>query len=201
MEPPVVIPEPEPTPEEAAADPDAPITAAIGQRVIEQWLAAKAAANGPDGDLSQLQAVLTGTILAERLEAAQALQQAGEVRTYRHTVSEVEVAPPNPQLPDQTQVEATVLEAVDGAPGERLRLRYDMVREDGNWQIRDITVLGTAAPESVGADAQSEPSPTGASGTVAPVAPTESVAPREDEVLIPETTAPDDIESTGDGDG
>ena len=204
MEPPVVIPEPEPTPEEAAADPDAPMTAATGQQVIEQWLAAKAAANGSERDLSQLQAVLTGTILAERLEAAQSLQQAGEARTYRHNVSEVELSPPNPQLPDQAQVEATVLEAVDGAPGERLRLRYDMVREDGTWRIRDITVLGTAAPESVGTDAQSATPQTEASGTqtevpgtVAPVEPTESVTPTEDEVLVPETTAPDSVESPG----
>lgn len=209
MEPPLVIPAPEPTPEETV-DPDAPITAETGQEVIEQWLAAKAAANGSARNLNQLQAVLTGTILSERLEAAQALQQAGEVRTYRHEVMDVEVAPPNPQLPDQSQVEATVMEAVDGGSGERLRIRYEMVREDGNWLIRDIVVLGAAEPEPVGSGPQTEAPTAPAASDVAPVPqapaanePPESntVEPTEDEVLIPETTAPEDIESTNDGEG
>ena len=209
MEPPLVIPAPEPTPEETV-DPDAPITAETGQEVIEQWLAAKAAANGSARNLNQLQAVLTGTILSERLEAAQALQQAGEVRTYRHEVMDVEVAPPNPQLPDQSQVEATVMEAVDGGSGERLRIRYEMVREDGNWLIRDIVVLGAAEPEPVGSGPQTgaPTAPDASDVSPAPEAPAaneppeaNTVEPTEDEVLIPETTAPEDIESTDDGEG
>lgn len=203
MEPPIAIPTPEPTPEETV-DPDAPMTAATGQQVIEQWLEAKSAANGSQRDFSQLQAVLTGTILSERLEAAQALQQADEARTYRHEVTAVEVAPPNPQTPDQAQVEATVVEAVDGGPGEALRLRYDMVREDDNWLIRDIIVLGAAEAAPVGGTGTQSTSPE----TDAPTFPeadasgdVEVIEPVEDEVVIPETTAPDDFESTGDGEG
>jgi hypothetical protein len=182
------------------------MTAAAGQAVIEQWLEAKAAANGGDRDLTQLQEILTGTILLERQEAAQALQQAGEVRTYRHEVMDVEVAAPDPQTPDQAQVEATVMEAVDGGAGERLRLRYDMVRQDGNWLIQDITVLGSGVAAPVEPEAQSSspddqpdvaPAADGAPTSGAPIEPTGT--PTDSDVVIPETTAPDDAAPVGSG--
>ena len=138
----IPAPEPEPT-----VNPNAPMTAAVARGAIQGWLDAKTAASSPQQDLSQLSEVLTGSILAERQEAA----QTGGIRQYRHQLLDVQIAPPNPQTPDQAQAEAIVVEVVDNETPERLSVRYDFVRQNGRWLIQGIEALSSepaaAAPE------------------------------------------------------
>lgn len=180
-EPIIEIPAPEPEP---ASDPTAPMTQDTARSLIQSWLNAKAAASGPQQDASQLPAVLTGQILAERQEAA----QIGGVRTYRHDILDVQVAPPNPQTPNQAQAEATVVEAVDNEPPERLLVRYGFVRQDGEWRIQSIDALAAEPAVDANLSTTTPVTPQAPNPTVSPV-------PAETEATPDEAPPPSEVQS------
>jgi hypothetical protein len=150
--PPVEIPT-EPTPaaaEPAAAPPAAEgaITEETGKQIIQNWLSAKAAALGPKYATEELQQVLTEPALSRWQMMAEAQQRNNSHQRYEHSLQIKEVRP-NPTNPDRAEVEAQVVEKAQAFEGERetasrndnLRIRYELVRQDGQWRIMNWEVM------------------------------------------------------------
>lgn len=148
--PPREIPAPAATPPEppAPAPASGPITEEAGGQIIKSWLAAKAAALGPNHAVDELKQVLTEPALSRWQLMAEAQQRNNAHQQYEHTL-EVKEVRPNPTNPDRAEVEAQVTEKADVFEGtsqttsrnENLRVRYELIRQDGQWRIMDWQVM------------------------------------------------------------
>jgi curved DNA-binding protein CbpA len=150
--PPVEIPaEPAPAAAEPAAAPavaEGTITEETGKQIIQNWLSAKAAALGPKYATEELQQVLTEPALSRWQMMAEAQQRNNSHQRYEHSLQIKEVRP-NPSNPDRAEVEAQVVEKAQAFEGERetasrndnLRIRYELVRQDGQWRIMNWEVM------------------------------------------------------------
>lgn len=143
-QPPVEIPEPQPTPTAATGV----LTEETGGQVIQTWLTAKAAALGPDRATEKLQEILTDPALSRWQQMADAMQRNNAYQRYEHTLAVSSLAT-SEENPDRAQVEATVTEKAElyerdrlaNTRDDNLRVRYDLVRQDGQWRIRDWEIL------------------------------------------------------------
>ncbi|HCV32151.1 MAG TPA: molecular chaperone DnaJ [Microcoleaceae bacterium UBA9251] len=148
--PPREIPAPAATPPEPStpAPASGPITEEAGGQIIKSWLAAKAAALGPNHAVDELKQVLTEPALSRWQLMAEAQQRNNAHQQYEHTF-EVKEVRPNPTNPDRAEVEAQVTEKADVFEGtsqttsrnENLRVRYELIRQDGQWRIMDWQVM------------------------------------------------------------
>ncbi|MCU0545649.1 MAG: IMS domain-containing protein [Oscillatoriaceae cyanobacterium Prado104] len=151
--PPVEIPTapaPETAAEPAAAPPAAEgaLTEETGKQIIQNWLSAKAAALGPKHATEELQQVLTEPALSRWQMMAENQQRNNTHQRYEHSLQVREVRP-NPTNPDRAEVEAQVVEKAQAFEGERetaarndnLRIRYELIRQDGQWRIMNWEVM------------------------------------------------------------
>ena len=103
---------------------------------------------GKDYQIDQLKEILVEPALTRWMPMAEAQQRNNVYQTYDHTL-QVSSVRTNETNPDQAQVEAEVTEKAQvferGQPttarDDTLRVRYDLVRIDGQWRIRDWEVL------------------------------------------------------------
>jgi hypothetical protein len=131
-------------------DEDAPLTNETAQERIEAWLKAKAAAMGQNHATDQLPQILTGSTLIAWQAQVEEAKDNGVYYQYQHNVK-IESVTPNPTDANQTQVVAQVVETANaytnGQPDvassrdETLQVQYDLIRQDGQWRIQEITVL------------------------------------------------------------
>lgn len=143
-QPPLEIPIPEPPSPTASG----PLNEESGKQVIESWFSAKRAALGKDYQIDRLKEILVEPALTRWMPMAEAQQRNNVYQTYDHTL-QVSSVRTNETNPDQAQVEAEVTEKAQvferGQPttarDDSLRVRYDLVRIDGQWRIRDWEVL------------------------------------------------------------
>lgn len=128
---------------------EATLTTDSAQKIIEAWLAAKAAALGPDHAIDKLDAILTDPKLAEWRSAAESEKQAGTYRKYTHKVKVSSVEQSKDQ-PDQAKITAEVSETAEYYKGDQvddtrndpeLRVQYDLVRADNKWRIQNWQVI------------------------------------------------------------
>lgn len=142
-EPPIEIPPlPQPTP------PSNQLNEETGKQIIESWLTAKQAALGKDYAIDELKGILVDPALARWLPMAENQQRNNIYQNYEHTVkvTSVQISETNP---DQGQVEAEVTEKAQvfdrgqatGSRNDDLRVRYELVRIDGKWRIKDWEVV------------------------------------------------------------
>ena len=127
-----------------------PLTEETAKKVIQTWLSTKAAAFGSEHAVAQLQQILREPALSKWQQLAQKEKAVNQYRQYKHTVK-VNSVQTTKATPDQAQVEATVNEVVqtyengqlnqNSTSNENLRVRYDLVRKDYQWRIKDMTVL------------------------------------------------------------
>ncbi|MCC3407548.1 MAG: DUF4101 domain-containing protein [Microcoleus sp. PH2017_10_PVI_O_A] len=149
--PPVEIPALAPTPEPGASAP-APVSGAMteeaAKQIVQDWLSAKAAALGPNHAVEELQKVLTEPALSRWQLMADAQQKNNAHQRYVHKL-EVKGVKANPTNPDRAEVEAQVSEKAETFDADRLvtsrdenlRIRYDLIRQDGQWRIMDWQVM------------------------------------------------------------
>ncbi|MEG4317588.1 MULTISPECIES: IMS domain-containing protein [unclassified Microcoleus] len=149
--PPVEIPALAPAPEPRAAA-AAPVSGAITDQaagqIVQSWLSAKAAALGPNHAVEELQQVLTEPALSRWQLMADAQQKNNAHQRYVHKL-EVKGVKTNPTNPDRAEVEAQVSEKAETfdrdqlvtSRNENLRIRYDLIRQDGQWRIMDWQVM------------------------------------------------------------
>jgi hypothetical protein len=140
------IPIPEPATRMRAQD--GPLTKETAKQVIEAWLSTKALALGPNHQIDQLDQILTDPALSRWRQIAQTDKQDNLYRQYKHIV-EVNSVEKSDANPDVATVDAAVKETEQfyqegqedqskARDGENLRVRYDLVRKDGRWLIREM---------------------------------------------------------------
>ncbi|WP_293336318.1 IMS domain-containing protein [Microcoleus sp. CAWBG58] len=149
--PPIEIPALAPAPEPGAPAP-APVSGAMteegAKQIVQDWLSAKAAALGPNHAVEELQKVLTEPALSRWQLMADAQQKNNAHQRYVHKL-EVKGVKTNPTNPDRAEVEAQVSEKAETfdrdqlvtSRDENLRIRYDLIRQDGQWRIMDWQVM------------------------------------------------------------
>lgn len=132
--------------------PDAPTEAEqisvndIAERTINRWLEAKREALGPDHNVSSLETALTDPALTQWRRRAEAAERENWYWEYEHTL-EVQSVEPNDPTADALQATVTVTEAgqyfelgvenTEASYNDTLTMRYDLVRQDGEWLVKD----------------------------------------------------------------
>lgn len=150
-----VAPVLEPFPSESSTTPASSetssetLTETTAQALVESWLSAKAIALGPEHSSEQLSKVLADPLLTEQKLRADADRQQSRHSRYEHgpvTIISVELDPDNPEqgtVVADVQEKTTYFEQnqpIDSSE-DQLRVRYNLVRQDGAWRIRKIEVL------------------------------------------------------------
>ncbi|MDP8933144.1 MAG: IMS domain-containing protein, partial [Cyanobacteriota bacterium] len=146
--PPIEIPAVSVTPEPGAAAGSGAMTEEAAGQIIQSWLSAKAAALGPNHAVEELNEVLTEPALSRWQLMAEAQQRNNAHQRYVHNL-QVNRVTPNPTNPDRAQVEAQVAEKAEvfdrsqlvTSRNENLRVRYDLIRQEGQWRIMDWQVI------------------------------------------------------------
>jgi len=120
------------------------------EEVIQTWLSTKAAAFGSNHAIDRLKQVLVEPALSQWQQLAQKNKVDNLSRQYKHSLK-VDSVQTSQAAPNQAQVEATINEVAqlyeDGqlnqgsSYNENLRVRYDLVRQDSQWRIKNMTIL------------------------------------------------------------
>ena len=147
--PPVEIPALAAAPEPRAPAPvSGAITDEAAGQIVQSWLSAKAAALGPNHAVEELKQVLTEPALSRWQLMADAQQRNNAHQRYVHKL-QVKGVTTNPTNPDRAEVEAQVTEKAEvfdrdqlvTSRNENLRIRYDLIRQEGQWRIMDWQVM------------------------------------------------------------
>jgi hypothetical protein len=146
---------------------NAPLTEENAPEIIETWLSAKAAAMGEEHNTQPLEEILVDPALSQQRARSEQMRAANSYGKYEHgTIEIVSVETSGTPEADSTgdpdaeatanaaqtaQIEAIVAEKADfyvngqldasSSYDSTVRVRYDLVRENGQWRIRDMTVL------------------------------------------------------------
>ncbi len=125
-----------------------PITEEVARLTIQSWLNAKAAALGQNHAVERIPQILVEPALSRWMPTARALQRDNSYRKYEHNLTIQEIIR-NESNPDLVRVEALVREKTEfydngsltDSRDDNLRVRYDLIRQNGKWQIRDWDIL------------------------------------------------------------
>jgi hypothetical protein len=127
----------------------ADLTEELAQQVVETWLAAKAAALGESRNVEALSQILVDPALSNWQGTAAQGEANNWYMVYTHEVAidQVEVDEADPE---RASVFASVREQADlysngqldagGSYDSSLQVRYDLVRQDGQWRIQSMAV-------------------------------------------------------------
>jgi hypothetical protein len=126
-----------------------PLNQETAKQLIHNWLSTKTAAFGSNHAVDRLEQVLVEPALSQWQLRVQNDKIANQYRQYKHSFKVESVQ--SETAPDQAHVEATVNEIAqvyrnsrlnkNASYDDNLRVRYDLVRKNGEWRIREMTVL------------------------------------------------------------
>lgn len=142
--PPISSPTPSPAPATSEE-----ITTTSARQIIQSWQSAKAEAMGKDHQLASLDKILAEPSLSEWKTGAQS-DQANRIH-LEYTFDDLKINAIKQQSPTEATVEATVTETAkvfeggqqttDAYTGDTYRVRYQLVREQEQWKIKQMKVL------------------------------------------------------------
>lgn len=142
--PPVASPTPSPTPAASGE-----ITTTSARQIIQSWQTAKAEAMGKDHQIASLDKILAEPSLSEWKVGAQS-DQANQIH-LEYTFDDLKINAIRQKSPTEATVEATVTETAkvfeggqlttDAYTGDTYRVRYELVREQEQWKIKQMQVL------------------------------------------------------------
>ncbi|NEU82518.1 IMS domain-containing protein [Nostoc sp. UIC 10630] len=143
-QPPLPIPDPNRKPELE----EGPLTSAEAEKVIYTWLSTKAAALGSNHEINNLEQILTGSALSQWRLIAQQNRLDNRYRKFDHSLK-IEAVEKIGLFADRAAVEATVNEVTQlyengqfkNSSNDKLRVRYDLIRERGKWRIQSTSVV------------------------------------------------------------
>jgi curved DNA-binding protein CbpA len=128
-----------------------PLDAATAEQVVQSWLSAKSSAFSTNYAVESLQNILVDPALAQWQQRVRNDRANNRYRQFQHSVK-IDSVQVNPTNPDLATVQAIVSEVArvyeNGQLNQRasyadqaLRVRYDVVRRNSAWQIRQMQVL------------------------------------------------------------
>ncbi len=130
--------------------PKGELTEVTAKEVIRVWLSTKALALGSNHDVSSLENVLVGPALSQWRVIAQQDKKRDRYRLYQHQITDIKVDE-NTNEKNQVAVEASVNEVANfyergqinqqRSYNETLRVRYDLIKQDGKWRIQSMSVV------------------------------------------------------------
>ncbi|MGI8500230.1 MAG: IMS domain-containing protein [Hassallia sp.] len=145
-EPPILIPDPNSKPQ----SPPGLLTEATAQEVVQTWLTTKAAALGVNHDVDSLDQILMGSTLSKWKGIVQQDKVENRYRKYNHTMK-VESVKTTETEQNNATVDAMITELAEfydngqinqqKSYNEKVRVRYDLVRVDNSWRIKNMSVL------------------------------------------------------------
>jgi hypothetical protein len=124
------------------------LTEATAGEMIQAWLDTKAAAFSANHEIDGLKNILVGSTLTKWQRWAQQEKADNRYRKYEHSVK-VESLETSQADQNHAAVEASVSEATEyyengqikKSDSEKLRVRYELIRVDGVWRVKDMSVL------------------------------------------------------------
>ncbi|MBW4618751.1 MAG: DUF4101 domain-containing protein [Cyanosarcina radialis HA8281-LM2] len=141
---------PTPTAQTPSPPPEDSFGEATAQEAIEQWLAAKAKAMGKEHQIDALEAILADPVLSKWQQRSETAKKNNSYWQYKHNVK-IKSVKASQANPDRATVEASVNEVAELYKGDRvdrnssyneqLLVKYELVRQDGNWRISQIEVV------------------------------------------------------------
>lgn len=127
-----------------------PLNQKMAEQVIQTWLSAKKAAFGSNHAVDNLKQILVQPALSQWQQRVEKDKANNRYRQYQHTLK-IESVTASAAAPDQAQVEAIVKETAqvyensqlmqNASYDDTVRVRYDLVRQQSQWRIREMTVL------------------------------------------------------------
>lgn len=130
--------------------PQGVLTKEGAEQVLESWLLSKSQAFGAKHQIEQLSAILEPSLLSNWRNRGERLKISQDYWEYKHDI-EVKSLKTNPQSPEQAIVEAQVREVAsyyqkgklnqNKSYDDNLLIRYELVRQQDRWLIKDIKVL------------------------------------------------------------
>ncbi|MBF2016126.1 MAG: DUF4101 domain-containing protein [Rivularia sp. T60_A2020_040] len=139
-----------PDPNSQTAVDSGTLTKSSAEQIVNTWLSTKKTALGPNHNIESLNNILFGTSLASWQIVARQDKANNRYRTFEHTVN-VESVDTVPNNQNQAVIQAIVTEQANfyenGEVNERksynetLRVRYMVVKIDGSWRIKDMSVV------------------------------------------------------------
>ena len=129
-----------------------PLTTEMARLAINNWLAAKREAFGPNYQIEQLEKILVDPILTAKRRQAEAARRDNWYGQYEHNQISVDLVEMSQVNADLAFVEATVSEEADfyennlfdpasSFSNDNIRVRYELIRSNNQWRIQDIVVL------------------------------------------------------------
>ncbi len=121
---------------------------AAAQKLLELWFKTKGEAMGQTHDTSRLGQALAEPKLSEWQGYVQEARRDSWHKQYEHTLK-IDAVEVNATDPNQATVNATVAETskyfqagqLSDSKADDLKLRYSLIREAGQWRVRDWQVL------------------------------------------------------------
>jgi curved DNA-binding protein CbpA len=123
---------------------------ALAQKLVQKWLDSKAAALGQKHQVDRLDSILTGSLLTQWRDTSKYYQQNQIYRQFEHQIN-IRSYQVNPQNANKATVETEVNEIaqhyqkgqVDRSQsyGDRLIVRYELVRQKDSWLIESSKVV------------------------------------------------------------
>lgn len=147
-----VEPAPSPTPQSDTAllSSPGPVTPEIARIAIDTWLNTKTKAFGPDHEVDQLKEILANPALSRWQSLAQSAKRRNWYREFKHELKTDSIKIRQIDA-NQARVEAQVSESAQHFQNNQLnqkesynsnlRVRYDLVRQNGQWRIQNMRVL------------------------------------------------------------
>ncbi|NJO59656.1 MAG: DUF4101 domain-containing protein [Richelia sp. RM2_1_2] len=136
-----------PDPNSQTAVDSGTLTKSSAEQIVNTWLSTKKTALGPNHEIESLNNILVGTSLASWQIVARQDKANNRYRTFEHNVNVESVDTSE----NQAAIEAIVTEQANfyenGQVNERksynetLRVRYMVVKIDGSWRIKDMSVV------------------------------------------------------------
>lgn len=124
------------------------LTETTSKELIQSWLSVKAEVFGKEHKIERLKDILIEPALSEWQKIAEESKKPGFYRKYDHNVS-VNSVTTNEKDSDRAKVEAVVSETTEFYEGDKLsytqndkqlKLIYSLVRQNGQWRIKEWEV-------------------------------------------------------------
>lgn len=126
-----------------------PLDQKKAEQLIQNWLSTKTAAFGSSHAVGKLEQILVEPALSQWQQRVQKDKANNWYRQYKHSLK-VDSVQTSEATPDKAQIETTVNEAAqvykngqlnqNASYDDNLQVRYDLVRKDGEWRIREMTL-------------------------------------------------------------